>query len=224
MNGAVEVQAVKDRLRRRLLEYTRMAYRMLPPLERPRILDIGCGSGVVSLELARLSRGQVTGLDIDATLLQVFAGKIDAAGLRDRVIALLGDMARMDFPWGSFDVIWAEGSISAIGFARGLGEWHPFLKPSGFLVVHDDAEGLGEKLGHISAGGYELLGSFIVDERVWWKRYYAPLERAVCIIRVKVPADPGVLALLEAEEREVAMARHHPHRCRSVFFLMKKVP
>ena len=45
------------------IKYTRKAYRMLPPLDRPSILDMGCGPGVPTLELARLSGGIVTGLD-----------------------------------------------------------------------------------------------------------------------------------------------------------------
>lgn len=35
--------------------YTRQAYRMLPKLDKPRNLDIGCSSGVPTLELVGLS-------------------------------------------------------------------------------------------------------------------------------------------------------------------------
>jgi hypothetical protein len=34
-----------EELRGRCLEHSRRAYRLLPPLEQPRILDIGCGQG-----------------------------------------------------------------------------------------------------------------------------------------------------------------------------------
>ena len=34
----------KDKIRKRLLKYTRKALQMLPKVDRPRILDIGCGS------------------------------------------------------------------------------------------------------------------------------------------------------------------------------------
>ena len=36
---------------------------MLTRKETPRILDIGCGSGVPTMELARLSGGEITGID-----------------------------------------------------------------------------------------------------------------------------------------------------------------
>jgi len=43
------------------------------------ILDIGCGSGVPTLELARLRHGQITGVDIDHACLEELARKAEAA-------------------------------------------------------------------------------------------------------------------------------------------------
>ena len=42
----------KDLIRRRLVKYSRKALKMIPEMDKPRILDIGCGSGVSTLELA----------------------------------------------------------------------------------------------------------------------------------------------------------------------------
>ena len=47
-----------EQLRKGFLKYTRMAFQMLPKMNSPRILDIGCGTGVPTLELARLSDGE----------------------------------------------------------------------------------------------------------------------------------------------------------------------
>jgi tRNA G46 methylase TrmB len=52
-------------------------------MDKPRILDIGFGSGVPTLELARLSHGDVMGIDIDQPALDEFAGKIKKAGLTE---------------------------------------------------------------------------------------------------------------------------------------------
>lgn len=38
---------------------------MLPRLDNPRIMDVGCGTGVVTIELARLSGGSIVGVDTD---------------------------------------------------------------------------------------------------------------------------------------------------------------
>jgi len=47
----------KDLLREGLIKYTRKAFHMLPKLDKPCILDVGCGSGIPTMELARLSNG-----------------------------------------------------------------------------------------------------------------------------------------------------------------------
>ena len=222
MTGEAEFQAIKDRLRKHLLKYTRKAFRMLPPLDKPRILDIGCGSGVPTVELARLSQGQVIGLDIDPLLLAILDKESEKAGLSDRVTTLKCSMCDMDFPEKSFDIIWAEGSIARIGFSKGIGEWRRFLKPGGYLVVHDDAGDIKEKMDQIQRRGYDLLYSFILDEKTWWNEYYAPLETQIHEARAAQAADPKVMAMLDAEHREVEMVKHIPSQRRSVYFIMKK--
>lgn len=60
------------------LDFTHRAFEMLPELETPRILDVGCGQGRATLELARLSGGQVVGLDVDHAALDVLSTEIRA--------------------------------------------------------------------------------------------------------------------------------------------------
>ena len=54
-----------DGLRAVFLRYTRKAFENIPNIDKPRILDIGCGTGMVTLELAKLSSGEITGIDIN---------------------------------------------------------------------------------------------------------------------------------------------------------------
>ncbi|MGY5855347.1 MAG: class I SAM-dependent methyltransferase, partial [Candidatus Thorarchaeota archaeon] len=61
--------AIRDRLRINLLEFTRNAFRMLPQIEDPSIVDIGCGSGVQTIELAKMCNGHITAIDIDVEAL-----------------------------------------------------------------------------------------------------------------------------------------------------------
>ena len=58
-----------EKMREVFLKYTRKAFEMLPKMENPCILDIGCGSGTPSIELAKLSDGEITGIDIDQAAL-----------------------------------------------------------------------------------------------------------------------------------------------------------
>lgn len=215
-----ELQEYKDYLREGLLKYTRKAFRTLPKMAMPRILDIGCGSGVPTMELARLSQGEVTGIDIDQPALDKLTNKIIEVGLTDRVQAVNCSILDMDFPDASFDIIWAEGSIAVIGFEKGIKECGRLLKTGGFLVVHDDLGDITEKRRQISKCGYELVKHFVLNDDIWWNEYYAPLEKKLNEVRAKHPVDQKTIALLDDDQREIDA--FSPERYRSVFFIMRK--
>ena len=215
-------QKQRDRIRKRLLKYTRRAFRMLPQLDKPRILDIGCGSGMPTMELARLSDGEIVGLDIDRSQLEVLRENIEKAGLSDRVKIINRSLFDMDFPDGSFDVIWAEGSINVIGFQRGLQEWKRFLKPGGFMVVHDERGDVRQKLEQISGCGYDLLGYFEMGVEVWQAEYFAPLEKLMLEARFKCSDAPGVVKALQDARRDIDTFKKAPERNSSVCFVMQK--
>jgi ubiquinone/menaquinone biosynthesis C-methylase UbiE len=221
--GEARFKRHRDRIRKRLLKYTRKAFRMLPAMAQPRILDIGCGNGVPTLELARLSDGEITGLDRDQSLLDEVAQKAVKAGVADRVKIVRASMADMKFPGGHFDIIWAEGSIAAVGFNRGLEEWRRFLKPGGFMVVHDEKGNVRRKLEHISNCGYRLLRWFIVDEGAWWAEYYAPLDKLIRDSGIGYVHEPRVLEALRNYQREIDMFKRNPGRFSSVFFVMSNL-
>ena len=213
----------RDRFRERLLSYTREAFRLLPDLDRPRILDVGCGSGVPTVELAKLSEGEVVGVDIDQSLLDELNRKIEREGLSDRVETKKCSMFEMDFPNESFDIIWAEGSISVIGFERGLKEWKRLLKPSGFLVVHTETENVSNKLKKIPSFGYKLLNQFSLPEDAHWTEYYRPMEIRIKELRTEYRKNPGVLQMLRRRQNEIDMVKRNPKRFSSAFYIMQKL-
>ena len=64
-------------------EHTRRAFNTLQNLpEQPFILDIGCGTGMATLELAKLSNGKIIGIDIDQDALDKLIQKIKQQGLK----------------------------------------------------------------------------------------------------------------------------------------------
>ena len=224
MMKETQLQRKKDQIRKTFLKYTRKAFRMLPILDKPRILDIGCGSGVPTMELARLSNGEITALDIDESLLELLGRKIEKAGFSDRVKTMKRPMLDMEFPEESFDIIWAEGSIFVIGFERGLQEWQRFLKPNGYLVVHDEKGNITEKIKQISSCGYQLINHFILTKDTWWREYYAPLEKAVNEIHSSSVADPSIFEELSSTQQEIGMFKKAiaTERFSSVYFIMRK--
>lgn len=217
-----QFQREKDKIRKRLCKYTRKAFLTLPPKDKPRILDIGCGSGVSALELAELSNGEIIGIDIDQFALNRFNTYIEKAGLTDRVKAICCSMLDMDFPDQSFDIIWSEGSIYAVGFEKGLREWRRLLKPDGYMVIHDEKGNVSKKLEQISSCGYEILDYFILNVETWWTEYFAPLKKITIESRKKYTDNPKILEELNQAQEELDMFKKYPERNSSVCFVMKK--
>ena len=212
---------LQDQLRHRLLPHLQRAFQQIPSMVKPRILDIGCGSGVPTLELAQLSGGDITGIDIDPDTLQRLEEKIQAAKLSDRIHIVKGSLKTMDFPAASFDILWAEGSIFIIGFKQSLKAWKRFLKPRGYLVVHDAVGNLDQKKGHITACGYQLEEYFLLGQEVWWNEYYEPLNQLIQQIRRQNPTDPQLVTALEQAESEIQGYSKHPERYQSIYFIMR---
>jgi len=211
-----------DHIRKVFNKYTKKAFQALPNMEKPRILDIGCGSGVPTIQLAKLCDGEIIGMDNDQSLLDELDRKIKDEGLSDRVKAIKGSLFEMDFPNESFDIIWAEGSIALIGFKKGLKEWKRLLKPKGFLVVHDDNKRLPNKLKTIPNCGYSLIKYFSLPDDAWWMDYYQPLGVRLDELRKKYKEKPKALKNLDIYQKEVNMVKKNPKAFGSVYFIMQK--
>jgi SAM-dependent methyltransferase len=212
----------RDIVRRRLLKYTRRAFGLIPKLDRPRILDMGCGSGVPTMELARLGLGEVIGIDIHQPALDKLHRKIKDARLANRVQAVNCSILNTVFPSESFDIIWSEGSVFAVGFESGIREWRCLLRPNGFMVIHDEQGNVQEKLEHISRCGYKLIGCFRLSEDIWRTEYFAPLEKLVAESQASHTDEPHALEELNQARRELEMFKNNPERNNSVYFVIQK--
>lgn len=212
----------KDMLRGSFARYTKRAFEMLPRLDHPSILDIGCGSGVPTIELARLSNGQIFALDISQPSLDELQSKIRYGSLSARIQTVKGTLLEIEFPDETFDILWSEGSIQFIGFEHGLKKWRRILRPGGFLVVHDEIGNLALKLSQIPQCGYSLLGHFTISEEIWWREYYEPLEQRIQQLRQQHRYDTDLLNSLSKEQREVDMFKKEPSKFASVFLVMQK--
>ena len=193
----------KDHIRENLNKYTRKAFKILPKCKNPHILDIGCGSGVPTIELAKISNGHVIGIDIDLTSLNLLRRKIKEMGLNNRVSVIEDSILTMNFPEESFDIIWSEGSIFVIGFENSLRKWRRFLKPNGFLVIHDENKDKNKKLGLITKYGYTLIAQFEISDNLWWLEYYTPLELLIQGFRHKFPNDSELINELNKDQIEI---------------------
>jgi ubiquinone/menaquinone biosynthesis C-methylase UbiE len=222
MSFDIQSEIRRDYFRAKLLQYTRKAFKILPPLENPLVLDIGCGTGVVTMELARLSGGRVVGIDIDQTALDKLDQKIEQAGLTAQIKTVNCSMKEIQFKDNSFDIVWCEGAIFVIGFEKGLEEWRRLIRPLGFLVVHAKIVDVEKRVDLIPMSGYTLLDRFVVSKETWWDEHYGPLQSMIEGLRHKYQNDQNVLALLAKEQSEVDEFKNNPENHGSVFYLMRK--
>jgi len=211
-----------DYFRERFIKYTKKAFQMLPKLEEPRILDVGCGSGLPTIELAKLSGGEIIGIDIDQSELDKLNRRIEEEGFSSRVKTVKCSVLEMDFPDESFDIIWAEGVIRIMGFEKSLKEWNHLLRPNGFLVVHDEINIVSDKLKKIACWGYKLINYFSLPEDAWWTEYYRPLEIRIKELSIKYKNNSEALRILKKHQNEIDMVKRNPKEHSSAFYVMQK--
>ncbi len=62
--------------------------------EKAEVLDIGCGSGILSIAAAKLGAKSVTGIDIDETAVEVAKENVEKNGLTDKIRIRHGDLVK----------------------------------------------------------------------------------------------------------------------------------
>jgi ubiquinone/menaquinone biosynthesis C-methylase UbiE len=212
-----------EQVRAGFLKYTRKAFLKLPQLENPRILDIGCGSGVPTIELAKLSGGEVTGIDIDQSCIDEFNRKIKEENLGNRVKALNLSLSEMKFPDETFDVIWSEGVVGNIGFETSLKDWRRLLKQDGYLVIHYQVSRVADVLSRIPQLGYSLVDTLLLPVDAWWAEFYEPIEEKMDTLLHKYRNNTDALKLLNQCKTEMNMVKKNPSNFSCAFYIMKKV-
>jgi len=223
---------------------TRRAFRMLGPLpERPLVLDIGCGTGGQTMELARLTPGHVIGLDVFDWALGALSRKVVEAGLVGRVHTKKQSMTGMDFADATFDLIWGEGSLYIMGFEKALTSCRRLLKAGGQLAASEvcwlrdspppelqdfwqreypDIKSVDDNMQIVSECGFDLLGHFTVPARAWWDDYYTPMKGRLRELRVKYADSTDALAMFDESDREMDMHRKYSKWYGYEFFVCRR--
>jgi len=110
------------------------ALRLRGPVQ---VLDVGCGTGDVSLDLLRQhAEANVVGIDLSESMLRLAVHKAQKAGLDPRVSFQTGDATALQFPDESFDGVVCSFCYRNIAQrAVALEEMRRVLRPGGWLVI-----------------------------------------------------------------------------------------
>lgn len=118
--------------------------RHLPLTGSERVLDVGAGTGQLSLHLAD-AIGAATVSDVSAGMVDVARSNIERAGLADRFQARALDLTREEAPDAPYDGAWSMLALHHIpDLPALLRRLHAALRPGGWVAVIDlDADERG---------------------------------------------------------------------------------
>ncbi|MBG0791876.1 MAG: class I SAM-dependent methyltransferase [Desulfovibrionaceae bacterium] len=223
---------------------TRRAWELCGLSGKPEILELGSGSGGATIPLAQVSGGVVTATEIYRPFLDRLVERAKAAGVADRIVAAVMDMADVRAEPESFDCIWCEGAAYIMGVDKALDHWKPFLKPGGRLCFSDAvwrmdpadaparlrdfwAEGYpamrtaGANNRAAEAAGYTVLGDFLMDQACW-DDFYDDVEQRLADVEPVYGADPDGRAVIDMTRVEIGLYREYPESWGYSFHVLRK--
>lgn len=135
-----------------------------------RVLDMGCGSGILGIGAKLLGAGDLSAVDIDEAAVRITRENLEKNGFSaDRVTLVCGnvleDEAALAAMGSSFDLICANIVAGIIQKMAPI--LHTVLKPGGILLASGILESRKEEVeGALTSLGFTLLSARTLDEWV----------------------------------------------------------
>jgi len=103
------------------------------------VLDAGCGSGYLSLEIAkRLDEGRVSCIDLSEEMLAVLARRAEAGGVDDRIREVSAAVDATGLEGATFDYVVSNNVLHELSDpGAAIAEWKRLLKPGGRMALSD---------------------------------------------------------------------------------------
>lgn len=222
---------------------TRSALSLVPLPNQPlTILDLGCRVGHQSLVLASETRGQVFAVDGSETALSELTRRARESGMAERIRTFKAPLLEVPFAPETFDLIWSEASVFAVGFERAIQAWKPMLKPGGFMVIseltwktvkpHKDPQeywtaaypamkSVGGNATAAEQCGMQVVSLLTMPDTDWWTGYYSPLEERVRQFRSRFQGSAEATSLLDIQQWEIDLFRTHSRSYGYIFYIMQ---
>ena len=207
----------------------------------PLIVDVACGPGAQTLDLAELvPDARIVAVDAYPPYLDELRRRAAAAGHAARIESRRADMHALPFDPGTIDVLWCEGAAYIMGLPNALTTWTPLLKAGGRIALTEpvwleadvpdvvrrnwaeypamtDVQSCRDI---IRRAGLKLLGDFLLPEAAWWDAYYTPLEARARQLAERHRGDPVAEQVLRDVFDEVEAYRTYSSCYGYQFFVM----
>ena len=130
-----------------------------------RVLDVGAGSGVLSIAAVKLGAQQVTALDVDSTAVKTARQALRANRMADRVSLGRGSLPHSLAPAGAFDL--ALANISAKVICNLAPYLHRCLKAGGILVAGGFLDKQEEQVRtRLDEVGFHVQNRYVIEDWV----------------------------------------------------------
>jgi cyclopropane fatty-acyl-phospholipid synthase-like methyltransferase len=208
---------IRDRCRMQLVKYLEQILNDLPEFNNPRILDIGCGSGVPTLWLAEKYTGTITAIDTDKNLLDFLEQKIQAKKTSSRIETKNVSFFDLVTEPECFNLILAEGFLNVVGFETGFKRVIAKVRKRGYFIIHDEYKDHEKKIALIQKNNCKIASSLLLDETIWWRDFYGQLE-----MEINKPENAHLRSLFITEINEIDLYKKNPSLFKSIYYVVLK--
>jgi SAM-dependent methyltransferase len=208
------------------------------------VADIGCGTGASTLVLAsKLRNARITAVDLFPEFLDILSERASAVGYSKQIETLAESMDSLPFSNESLDLIWSEGAIYNIGFAKGIKAWRPILRSGGVLAVSEitwlrpdppeeirqhwsneypEIATASEKIAILEQEGYDLLGYLVLPPTNWINNYYEPTEERIFSFLQRHAGQSEAKELVKMERQEADLYKRFKDWFSYGFYVARK--
>ncbi len=225
-------------------ESTKKAFNSFPnPPSNSLILDIGCGPGEQTIELARIIDGKIIALDNHQPFLDKLIDNAKKETLQNKIETTNQSMLEINFKDETFDIIWSEGALYFLGFKNGLNKCNKLLKPQGYMAVteavyllpdppapvidfwkdeYPQIINISTNINIIKEERFDLLSHFTLPKSSWLNNFYNPMEIELEKLLSKYKDNSTATEIYTTIKEEINIYRKYSDYFGYEFFIMQK--
>ena len=210
---------------------------------KAQVLDVGCGTGLQTVALCEDTDFQVTAVDNWQAALDKMLLNVEKAGLSRRITVQQGDMNKLDYAPGSFDLIWSEGAIYLMGFENGIFKWKEFLKPGGWIALSEmtwtaderpaeavafwnegypEMKSTDENIAILERQDFKVVKHFVIPQSDWWDVFYKQLQDSIPAFMEKQNHSSEAQTVVDSNVKEMEIMRKYHDSLGYVFYIARK--